>query len=306
MNLTFTTAELASAGVILFALLMLITALRRLRGSEASRRERLFKRKDWQHAVSTESPLDYPRKEASSVAEESLKARFTIIRRLVVAIFILVVLIAASLPFLGTLPTALVSLFVAAASVVIGIAARPFLENFIAGVVLTFGKPFRVGDTVFIDETYYGTVEDITMTHTIIKIWDWRRFVIPNSEMMNKNFLNYTLKDRYIWSYVEFRVAPDTDLDVVREEAVKAARNSVAFAGYEEPEMWVMGMEEKAIKCWIAAWVDSPAEAWQLNSDIREQLSKKFASLKITPHRHSMDITNGSLPHVSPPPSPKS
>ncbi len=301
MNLTLTTTELASAGVILFALLMLIAALRRLRGSEASRHARLFKRKEWQQAVSTESPLDHPRREASSVAVESLKSRFTIIRRLIVAIFVLVVLIIGSLPFLGTLPTALVSLFVAAASVVIGIAARPFLENFIAGVVLTFGKPFRVGDTVFIDETYYGTVEDITMTHTIIKIWDWRRFVVPNSEMMNKNFLNYTLKDRYIWSYVEFRVAPDTDLDVVREEAVKAARESAAFAGYEEPEMWVMGMEEKAIKCWIAAWVDSPSDAWQLNSDIREQLSKKFASLKITPHRHSLDLTSGPLPHAPPP-----
>ena len=279
-----------AGAAILVAVVVLFIALRFLKGSEASRRQRLFKRKEWLSAVKSETPLDHPRKEASQAAQDSLETRFTIIRRLVVALFVLIVIIVGSLPFLGTLPAALVSLFVAAASVVIGIAARPFLENFIAGVVLTFGKPFRVGDTVYIDDKYYGTVEDITMTHTIIKIWDWRRFVIPNSEMMNKNFLNYTLKDRFIWSYVEFRVAPHTDLELVREEAVKAAAASEAFAGYEPPEMWVMGMEENAIKCWVAGWVNSPADAWQLNSDIREALSKRFKELEITPHRHSHEL----------------
>lgn len=296
MNQLFSSDYFIAALVIILALGVLLFTLRVLTGSEETRVARLFKRKEWPHAVATETPLDEPRKKASQAAEESLHARFTIIRRLVVAVFIFVVLIAASMPFLGTLPTALVSLFVAAASVIIGIAARPFLENFIAGVVLTFGKPFRVGDTVFIDEKYYGTVEDITMTHTIIKIWDWRRFVIPNSEMMNKNFLNYTLKDRFIWSYVEFRVAPDSDIDAVRAAAIEAAASSDAIADYEPPEFWVMGMEENAVKCWVAGWVNSPADSWQLNSDIRESLVKKLADLEITPHRHSVDILKGFPP----------
>jgi small-conductance mechanosensitive channel len=103
---------------------------------------------------------------ARASALEELGSRFSIIRRTFLSILVVFWLALAMLPFLGSMPTGVLSVFGAAGAVLIGIAARPFLENVIAGYVITFSKQFRTGDTILMDECY-GTIEDITPTHTI-------------------------------------------------------------------------------------------------------------------------------------------
>jgi len=287
-NIQYLIAIIAVSGV------LLLIALRLLRKWQNKRETRLSNKKFPRSAVRTESSFKTSRKDVQESAAESLQSRFSIIRRLFILIFLVLFLAATSIPFLGSLPTAFISVFVAAVSVFVGIASKPFLENFIAGIVLTFSKPFRVGDTVLLDQEQYGTIEDITMTYTIVKLWDWKRYVVPNSQMMVKQFINLTLKDNHLWSYVEFWVAPDTDIALVEKVAIKAAEGSGAFTAHEKPQFWVMGMEQKAMRCWVAAWADSPANAWQLTSDIRLELISQFKILKISPSRVSVDIHGSS------------
>ena len=288
-NLTqYLIAIIAIGGAVLFLILRL------LRRWEQKREDRLSSKRFTRAAVKTLSSFKISRKEVQESATESLQNRFSIIRRLFVVIFAFIFILAVSIPFLGSLPTAFISVFIAAISVFVGIASKPFLENFIAGIVLTFSKPFRVGDTVLLDQEQYGTIEDITMTYTIVKLWDWKRYVVPNSQMMVKQFVNLTLKDNHLWSYVEFWVAVDTDIDQVEKVAVAAAENSEAFSAHEKPQFWVMGMEKKAVRCWIAAWADSPAKAWQLSSDVRLELIRQFKILKISPSRVSVEIFDPS------------
>jgi small-conductance mechanosensitive channel len=188
-----------------------------------------------------------------------------------------------------------VSLLVAVAAVVTGIAARPVLENLIAGVIISFAQPIRIGDTVLIDG-YFGTIENISLTHTTLKVWDWRRYMVPNHHMLGKEFVNYSIVDRYQWAYVEFWVAPQTDLDAVRDIATKAARSSRHFADYEEPRFWVMEMGKEGVRCWIAAWANTPSAAWQLGHDIRTELARRFAEAAIRTHSYQHHWDVGSMP----------
>jgi len=211
------------------------------------------------------------------------------VRRFAVTAIVLAWIAALSFPFLGAVPATLVSVLAGFAGIILGIAAKPFIENLICGIVLTFSGSIYVGDTVLIDGNY-GTIEDITVTHTIVKIWDWRRYVIPNAKMVTAKFVNLTLNDSYQWCRVEFWVAPDADLDVIKEKAVEAATSSPFFAHFELPRFWVMEMGKEGLRCWVAAWAASPLDAWQLSNDIRTRLSKDFQTMGVAPHRFNLDL----------------
>ncbi|MGC1793450.1 MAG: mechanosensitive ion channel domain-containing protein, partial [Pseudolabrys sp.] len=72
------------------------------------------------------------------------------------------------------------SLFASAgiAGIIAGLAARPVLSNLMAGVQLAMTQPIRLYDGVTV-ENEYGTVEEITSTYVVVKLWDLRRLIVP-------------------------------------------------------------------------------------------------------------------------------
>jgi len=252
---------------------------------------------DGTEPIITNTPITNPKKILQRAAVTSIENRFSIIRKLIINLLILLLIVAILFPFLDKIPATIISVFIGSTAVIIGIAAKPYIENFISGVVITFAKPFRTSDTVIVDGNY-GTVEDITLTHTIIKIWNWRRYIIPNSQMLSKEFVNLTIKDKFQWMHVEFWVAHHADIKKVRELAIQAAQQSAFFSDHEEPTFWVMEMGKEAVKCWIAAWADSPQSAWELGNDIRTELMMKFQEAGIQAHRfvHAYSPNQDTIP----------
>jgi small-conductance mechanosensitive channel len=270
------------------ACLVLLFFLRWFLRNVEKKRQLSINEKEYRRAVPTDTPHNHPRQKARNIHRKSVRVRFSIIRHLATMLFILVVACAAVFPFLSRIPAALFSVVIASSGVVIGIAARPLIENLIAGIVITFSRPVTIGDTVQIDE-FYGTIEDITPIHTIIKTWDWRRFVIPNGRMLSRDFVNLTLGDSYRWTYVEFWVAPDADLAAIKAEAIQLAGDCEHFSRQEPPEFWVMGVEKEATRCWLAAWADSPGDAWLLASEMRTAIAGHLRVMKVSRHSYHFD-----------------
>ena len=67
-------------------------------------------------------------------------------------------------------------------SVAVGFAFQNILQNFLAGLLLLWSEPFRIGDDIKLD-TFEGEVEDIQARATIIRTPDERRVVIPNADL---------------------------------------------------------------------------------------------------------------------------
>jgi len=219
-----------------------------------------------------------------------VRSRFTIIQRALLFFAVTFWLIALIIPFIGKLPTTMISILMAVLTAVVGIAAKPLVENMISGIVISFSNQLRVGDTLMIDQQY-GTVEDISITHTKIKTWDWKRYVIPNSRMLTKEFTNLNLNDSRLWAYLEFNISYDADLEKVRDLATNVATLSEYYTSDEAPQFWVMRMEKECVVCWIAAWADSPAEAWNLKSDMAVNLVKALKQEGIPTHASHVDLT---------------
>jgi small-conductance mechanosensitive channel len=84
--------------------------------------------------------------------------------------------------------------------VAIGFAFQNILQNFLAGLLLLWAEPFRIGDEIKLD-AYEGTVEDIQTRATIIKTYDGRRVVIPNADLFTHSVIVNTALDIRRWEY---------------------------------------------------------------------------------------------------------
>jgi small-conductance mechanosensitive channel len=73
-----------------------------------------------------------------------------------------------------------ITLFASAgvAGIIAGLAARPVLTNFIAGVQIAVAQPIRIDDAVIV-ENESGNVEEITFSYVVVRLWDLRRMVVP-------------------------------------------------------------------------------------------------------------------------------
>ncbi|WP_343587576.1 mechanosensitive ion channel domain-containing protein [Herbaspirillum sp.] len=77
------------------------------------------------------------------------------------------------------------------AGIVAGIAAKPVLGNFFAGLQIAFSQPIRIDD-VLIVKGEWGRVEEITGTFVVVRIWDERRMIVPLQWFIENPFENWT------------------------------------------------------------------------------------------------------------------
>jgi small-conductance mechanosensitive channel len=284
-ELVYVTIVLGAGAYALVRTLVLLGVTRRLRIGNVKKRRRF-------ESLPTGSPIDAPRDVAVERGIESIERHFSVMRRLLVPLIALLALLLAAPAFLADSSATTASMIGTVVAVVVGFAVRPFLENAVAGLVISSSRLVRIGDTVRVDD-WYGTIEDITATHTAVKVWDWRRYLVPNSRMLGSAFFNYSLYDTFVWAYAEFWVTPDADLDEVREIALRAPLESPYFSSREDPTFWIIGIHKDAICCWVAAWADTPSGAWALTHDMRTtllaDLRRRGIPLSVQRHRVSSE-----------------
>jgi small-conductance mechanosensitive channel len=104
----------------------------------------------------------------------------------------------------------------------LGFALKDILENFIAGILLLFARPFEIGDQVTLG-SYEGTVTDIEIRTTTLRTYADERVAIPNSQIYTNPVVNHTAcgKRRYL-------VAFDTSLSVDSRQVETAALGVVS------------------------------------------------------------------------------
>jgi small conductance mechanosensitive channel len=94
---------------------------------------------------------------------------------------------------------------------VIGLAAQRPLANFVAGIVIAFTEPLRIGDRVTVDDTE-GTVEEVGLTYTFIRTDDNARLVIPNEKLASDTILNASIRSPEKVAEVTVQVPLERDL----------------------------------------------------------------------------------------------
>ncbi|QHI68660.1 mechanosensitive ion channel family protein [Tichowtungia aerotolerans] len=268
-------------------------ALRRLRILQDQRRESIKR-----HPEPGAVPARTRKKAVREQQIRRMESRISITRRTLIALFLLSGISISAIPYLAQLAPAVLPIIIAAVSVVIGVAAKPIIENITCGLVLCFGKLARIGDTVVIDDVY-GTIEDFTLTHSVVKRWDSLRYVVPNSSMMTKEFVNYSLYDNNRWVYVEFWIDYQADMELVERLAKESPLGSQYYSDREPPRFWVAETGREGVKCMVVAWAVTPADGWMLSHDIRKALVFKLKQHDIITHTHHIHMDRPMEPITS-------
>ncbi len=88
-----------------------------------------------------------------------------------------------------------------ASAVVLGFAFKDIAENFLAGIILAFNRPFHVDDTVQI-ENIFGKVKSMEFRYTKITTFDGRSVYIPNADVLTKPVINFTEDGFYRYEFI--------------------------------------------------------------------------------------------------------
>lgn len=165
-----------------------------------------------------------------------------------------------------------VSLFASAgvAGLIVGLAARPFFSNLIAGFQIAVAQPIRIGDEVLM-EGEFGTIEEIRTTYFVLKTWDWRRLIIPLSYVMEKPFQNWTLTSSSQIGTVFWLVDYMTPVEPIRQKFYEFVKQSKLWDGQvavlQETDVMRDALQLRGLMSAATA-----GAAWDLRCEGREKL----------------------------------
>jgi small-conductance mechanosensitive channel len=97
---------------------------------------------------------------------------------------------------------------------IVGFASQRTLGNFVAGILIAFTQPLRLGDRVRVDDVD-GVVEEIGLTYTWVRAEDESRFVVPNEKLASDTIRNFTIRSPEKVAEVTLQVELAQDLDAV-------------------------------------------------------------------------------------------
>ncbi len=143
--------------------------------------------------------------------------------------------------------------------VAIGFAFQNILQNFLAGLLLLWAEPFRIGDEIKLD-AFEGIVEEIQTRATTIKTYDGRRIVIPNADLFTHSVTINTALETRRWQY-ELNLKGIQNLDEIKSRIVDAVKKVPGVLTDPSPEALVTDLpdlDSNAVKLRVLWWTKSP------------------------------------------------
>jgi small-conductance mechanosensitive channel len=165
-----------------------------------------------------------------------------------------------------------VSLFASAgvAGLALGLAAKPLLGNLIAGVQIALTQPIRIDDAVVV-ENEWGWIEEISSSYVVIRLWDWRRLVVPLGYFLENPFQNWTRTTASLIGSVYFHLDYRTPVAAVRAKLEQFVRESKNWDG-QVVSLQVTDTTERTIEIRALMSAGNSSRAFELRCEIREKM----------------------------------
>lgn len=156
------------------------------------------------------------------------------------------------------------------AGLVAGIAARPVLGNFIAGLQIAFSQPIRIDDVLIVNGEW-GRVEEITGTFVVVRIWDERRMIVPLQWFIENPFENWTHTSSTILGTVFLWLDFCLPVAQLREEFERVCKQAPQWDG-RVCVMQVTDSNDKAMQVRLLVSAQNSGNAFDLRCLIRESM----------------------------------
>ncbi len=203
-----------------------------------------------------------------------------------VFISLMVLVILASLSTLGVKMTSFVAI-VGAATLAIGLALQNNLSNIGAGVVLMLFRPFKVGDFVELAGAT-GSVEKISLFNTELTTPDNRKIIVPNSNIIGNNIINYSAKDTRRIDLI-IGIGYDDDIKTAKETLNEILISDGRILKDPAPTVAVSELGDSSVNFAVRPWVKS-GDYWNVYFDLLEKIKLTFDEKGIGIPYPQMDV----------------
>lgn len=175
------------------------------------------------------------------------------------------------------------ALFASALGVGIGFGLQNLIGNFVSGLIILFEKSLKVGDFVELSSGLAGEVKEINMRGTLITTNDNIDIIVPNSDFVNNQVTNWTLRETYRRIHVPFGVAYGTDKDLVKQAALEAADEvkwTLSDDVNRKPQVWLVQFGDSSLNFELVVWLQAEAVKrpgavqaaylWEIDTKLKE------------------------------------
>lgn len=154
------------------------------------------------------------------------------------------------------------------AGLVAGIAARPVLGNFIAGLQIAFSQPIRIDDVLIVNGEW-GRVEEIKGTYVVVRIWDERRMIVPLTWFIENPFENWTHTSSTILGTVFLWLDFSVPVEPLRAELDRICQESPLW-DQRVCKVQVTDATDRAMQLRFLISASNSGDAFELRCMIRE------------------------------------
>jgi len=161
--------------------------------------------------------------------------------------------------------------------------AQASLNDIISGIMLSWSKPFDIGERVqIIGLDITGIVENITVRHTVIRTFNNTQIIIPNS-VLNKQIIENSDNRSISGNFLDVTISYESNLDKaikIMEEQVKS--NELVLITEDTPvDVSIRNLGENGVELRIQIWTKGVGENFQACSNLRKSILEEFKKNQI-------------------------
>lgn len=201
-------------------------------------------------------------------------AIFSIVRYLLIIIGVIAISKALSIPWRSA------QWLAAALTFGLAFGMQEIFANFVAGIIMLFEQPVRVGDTVTIGSVS-GTVTRIRMRATTITDWDNKELIIPNKTFITDQVINWTLSDPTMRVVISVGIAYGSNTELARELLLKVAGESEYTIDTPAPRALFLGFGDNSLNFSLRVYIDSIDNLVASTSDLHFRIDRAFRDADI-------------------------
>ena len=160
-------------------------------------------------------------------------------------------------------------------SVGIGFGLQNITSNFIAGIILLFERPIKIGDRVTVEQTE-GFVTGINMRATTILSLNNISIIVPNSKFIASEVINWSYGDPRVRLVVEVGVSYQSDLDLVLQSLAEVAEENPRVLKTPAADVLFSGFGDSAWNMKLRVWLPDPNHYYPILSELNCAIVRKF------------------------------
>ncbi|TWU00962.1 mechanosensitive ion channel domain-containing protein [Stieleria varia] len=173
---------------------------------------------------------------------------------------------------------------------------QEMFANFIAGIIILFEQPVRVGDVVEIDGVT-GVVSKIRIRATTITDWDRKDYIVPNKEFITGKLLNWTRSDEIVRISVAVGIAYGSDTSMARKLLLESAAEHPDVLSDPPTLATFDGFGDNSLNFTLRVFVSTYEKRFHICNDLHMSIDNKFRDAGIEISFPQRDLHLRSLPN---------